>query len=288
MPCSSASSVARRRDGNYSVAPPPEGEKPLPHENALLPPDSQLRLASPVEKTPSLLPISAPIDEPGLSQASVGPTKGKKRQGCWLYVLLLISSLVLVALIIGRYDPGMPARAYSLYWPTLSVFLPESAKAIGLSIPVSGTPTPTPTHVQPSPTATLPLILASEASPDLNLSRTPEPTIIPTLTPTPWPTPMGGGIGEITFVSNLSGNYQVYTMNLDGSGRRQITRYPGRRLPARLVARWHAPGVCLAVRLDHRLLPGIGDVYRQCGWRRLAAIAHHAGWRLRSKVVARR
>jgi Tol biopolymer transport system component len=51
-------------------------------------------------------------------------------------------------------------------------------------------------------------------------------TITPSITPTPWPTPMGGGIGEITFVSNSSGNYQVYTMNLDGTGRQQLTNIP--------------------------------------------------------------
>jgi Tol biopolymer transport system component len=37
---------------------------------------------------------------------------------------------------------------------------------------------------------------------------------------------MGGGIGDITFVSNLSGNYQIYNMNLDGTDRRQITDIP--------------------------------------------------------------
>jgi serine/threonine-protein kinase len=85
----SVSSVARRREGHYSVEPPPEGEKPLPHENALLPPESQLRLVSPVDKAPSLLPISAPIDEPEQPQVMAGSRKGKKRAGCWVYLLFI-------------------------------------------------------------------------------------------------------------------------------------------------------------------------------------------------------
>lgn len=222
----SVSSVARKRDGKYSVEPPPEGEKPLPHENALLPPESQLRLVSPVEKTPSLLPISASIEEPEQPKVTASARKGKKRAGCSVYALLLISLLAAVSLLIYRFDPGMPARAYVLYWPTLSVILPDSAKVIGLPGSVSDTPTSTPTLPQPAATATLPLILASSASPGLNPSRTPEPTITPTNTPTPLPTPMGGGAGEIAFVSNLSGNYQIYTINLDGTARRQITDIP--------------------------------------------------------------
>ncbi len=56
-----ANNAARRREGDYIVTPPPGEEKPLPADSALLPPDAQLRLARPGEKSPSLLPISTPI-----------------------------------------------------------------------------------------------------------------------------------------------------------------------------------------------------------------------------------
>jgi eukaryotic-like serine/threonine-protein kinase len=222
----SVSNAARRRDGHYSVEPPPEGEKPLPHENALLPPESQLRMSSPVEKAPSLLPISAPIEEPEQSKAITGPRKRKERAGCWAYLLLVVSIIVLISLVIGRYDPGMPARAYSIYWPTLSVVLPNSAKAIGLPGMVSETSTPTPTTPPSTATPTLPIIVETTAAPSPTPTQVPESTIIPSVTPTSWPTPMGGGVGEITFVSNSSGSYQIYTMHLDGTDRRQITDIP--------------------------------------------------------------
>jgi eukaryotic-like serine/threonine-protein kinase len=220
------SSVARRRDGHYSVEPPPEGQKPLPHENALLPPESQLRLVSPVEKTPSLLPISAPIEDEELPKATAGSRRRNKRASCIIYLLLLLAILSAVFFLVVRFDPGLPARAYGLYWPTLSVILPNEARAIGLPIPASATPSATPTLPRSTSTASLPLILASSASPDQNPSRTPRPTLVPSATPTAQPTPMGGGVGEIAFVSNLSGTYQVYTIKLDGTGRRQITDIP--------------------------------------------------------------
>jgi serine/threonine protein kinase len=222
----SVSNVARRRDGNYSVEPPPEEEKPLPHESALLPPEAQLRLVSPSEKSPSLLPISTPFEDPEPRKDVTGSRKRNKRFGCWVYLVLLISLIAAISLFIYRNDPGMPARAYSLYWPTLSLYLPNSAQAIGAAATVKDTSTPTPTILPPTATATLPLILANSATPSLTPSRTPDLTINPSATPTSLPTPMGGGIGEIAFVSNLSGNYQIYTINLNGTGRRKVTDIP--------------------------------------------------------------
>lgn len=51
---------------------------------------------------------------------------------------------------------------------------------------------------------------------------TPEPTVTPTpLIPTP--TPLGGGWGEMAFVSTRTGSPQVYTMSADGSNVSQVT-----------------------------------------------------------------
>src|SRR5215211_609545 len=50
------------------------------------------------------------------------------------------------------------------------------------------------------------------------------PTIRPTLTPAASPTPVGGGSGRIAFTSDLDGDFEIYTMNIDGSNRMQLTK----------------------------------------------------------------
>lgn len=42
---------------------------------------------------------------------------------------------------------------------------------------------------------------------------------------TPAPTPMGGG-GDIVFASNRDGNYEIYSMNVDGSAQTRLTTFP--------------------------------------------------------------
>ena len=66
---------------------------------------------------------------------------------------------------------------------------------------------PTPT---PSPTAT----------------ETPSPTATPSPTPIPSATPLDVE-GEIAFVSDRDGSFQIYLMNADGSDVRQLTHGPG-------------------------------------------------------------
>jgi len=53
------------------------------------------------------------------------------------------------------------------------------------------------------------------------------PTAENSITPLPSPTPLGGGRSEIAYVSNRLGNYQVWLMNSDGSGQRQLTEEEG-------------------------------------------------------------
>ncbi len=223
----SVSSAARRRDGDYLVEPPPEEEKPLPPENALLPPEAQLRIVSPAEKAPSLLPVSAPIadEESAPRKEKARPRRRKKRIGCWTYLLVIGSLLAAIALLVYRYDPGMPARAYGLYWPTLSAYLPVNAQAVGVATTMDNSPTHTWTPLPPTATATLPVMISTSPTPTIAPSETSEPTLVPSETPTPLPTPLGGA-GQIAFVSKASGNYQIYVINSDGTGRRQITNLP--------------------------------------------------------------
>ncbi|HZU86580.1 MAG TPA: protein kinase [Anaerolineaceae bacterium] len=74
------------------------------------------------------------------------------------------------------------------------------------SLPPSETPQPTSTHT-PQQTETP--------------TATPEPTL--TFTPTIQVTPIGGGLGQVAFVSDRSGSAQIYLVNSDGNGLKQIT-----------------------------------------------------------------
>jgi hypothetical protein len=99
------------------------------------------------------------------------------------------------------------------------------AFAILVAACASPTPTPvlpTPTRVPPTATLVPPTTptLVPTATP--TLAPTATPTLTPTATPTRAPTPIGGGTGRIFFVSNRDGNYEIYAMNLDGSG---LTRF---------------------------------------------------------------
>jgi Tol biopolymer transport system component len=53
---------------------------------------------------------------------------------------------------------------------------------------------------------------------------TPRPS--PSATATPTVTPVGGGRGQIAYASDLSGLPQIWLMNADGTGKRQITEMP--------------------------------------------------------------
>jgi serine/threonine protein kinase len=71
----------------------------------------------------------------------------------------------------------------------------------------------------------------TKTNPDLSLtaSSTPQPTqtvVLPTetLTPAPTATPVGGGYGQIAYVSEqTNGIPQIFTMNADGSNKRPLT-----------------------------------------------------------------
>jgi Tol biopolymer transport system component len=222
------SNLARRREGAYNVEPPPEEDKPLPADSALLPPETPLRQTGLAEKAPSILPISTPFDEQEAPrQEKARPRKRKKRIGCLVPILLFTALMTAVLLLVYRFDPGMPSRAYGLYWPTISAYLPSSgAQANGVASPVASTSTPTLTLSPPTPTITLRMIADDSPTATLAPSQTLEPTIAPTDTPTPFPTPTGGGGGQIAFASKASGNFQIYAINSDGTGRRQITNLP--------------------------------------------------------------
>jgi serine/threonine protein kinase/Tol biopolymer transport system component len=100
-------------------------------------------------------------------------------------------------------------------WNNTSAFPNAVISMLPPSVKQTYMPSPALTNTQEIlPTVTLTLIPATE-------TPTVEPT--PTLTPSPTATPLGGGVGEIAFVSDRTGIPQVYLMKADGTIINQIT-----------------------------------------------------------------
>lgn len=81
---------------------------------------------------------------------------------------------------------------------------------------LTGTPTASAT-LTPSPT------MSPTATPTVPPTATVEPTLTPSITPTITNTPRGGGLGKIAFQSNAEGTFEIYVMNVDGTGLLRLT-----------------------------------------------------------------
>lgn len=103
--------------------------------------------------------------------------------------------------------------AVLLFWNTSPAFRQAVFAALLTSTPE--------TSLQSSPAPEFPVLFPATETP------TPEPTLTPIPTNTPLPTatatPFGGGTGQLAFVSSRTGYPQVYIINADGTGLRQIT-----------------------------------------------------------------
>jgi len=90
----------------------------------------------------------------------------------------------------------------------------------GLIIALEGCATAQPTISSTFPSlTTIPTVQASAPAP----TSTNLPTIQPTFTLTLPSTPIESGLGRIAFTSDLDGDFEIYTMNVDGSNQVQLT-----------------------------------------------------------------
>lgn len=221
---------ARRRDGEYAVSPPPFVEPEKLNGNGDDPADSPFfadMLPRADVKSPPLLPLSTPIPESVARPKRSRSRKNQRRRSCLLYLIALAAIIVLVGGAIYRLDPGLPARTYSLYWPTIAVSLPGGT---GITAGAALTQSATPGAALPPtelPATAAPVIVAS-ATTTLTPTFMPSPTVTNTPTPTrtPLPTPLGGGPGQLAFASNLEGLPQIFVINSDGTERRKVTSLP--------------------------------------------------------------
>ncbi len=220
----SVSANVRRKEGDYSVPPPPEEGKPGTEGSPSSAPDGvEENFASLGDQSPELLPVGASLDGLQDSRAiSRSRPQKRRRRSCLLFLIafiLLVGGGGVVAYVI---DPGLAARAMGQLQPIVNaVVATPTSEDVSLTAFVF------------TPTWTLPLLtdtpmIADTATPTETSTATPEPTDtpIPTDTATPMPTPQGGGAGQIAYASDITGIYQIYMINVDGTGKKQITDIP--------------------------------------------------------------
>jgi eukaryotic-like serine/threonine-protein kinase len=176
-------------------------------------------------------PIAALREEAASEELPVfKPPKKKKKKRRVLPVVLLILFLLSASVV------GFVRFAPHLIPPVLMDILPQewvsflSAPIPAINTPI--TPSPTPTAVvavntteEPLPTETpQPESTATEAVPPTpTLPPVVEVTVTPENTLIPLPTQTGGGNGQIAFASSRTGVPQIYLVNLDTSGLTQLT-----------------------------------------------------------------
>jgi serine/threonine protein kinase len=139
------------------------------------------------------------------------PKQPNRTQPRKVFASILILAFLTLAVGAAIYWPNFPASIYHLlFTPTaVSVTVTPSTSEV---VTIADTATMEPT---PSKTAT---IIPTNTSPPFHLT--------PSATALPVTGQVGGGSGQIAFVSKRTGNYQIHIMNADGSNQRQLTNIP--------------------------------------------------------------
>jgi len=148
-------------------------------------------------------------------------------------------------------SPGLKSRIRknSSIWITIAVLILLVMSGFGISVAnpelyrstmaniIPGLiPTATNT-ISPPPSSTLSTLILISTTPTVGISSTPTVTrtLVPTITNTPEPTPTNtdtplptplAGAEQIAFASSRSGAVEIWIMNVDGSGLKQITNIP--------------------------------------------------------------
>ena len=167
---------------------------------------------NPISEPPS---VGVPLGSQSVSPPTTTETpRQKRRKSRWKFVRFLLQMIIVFGGIaaLAFYYPQFPAMLSQwgiISTPTAtSAPIPELTPTEEMAAAVIETESPTATStLEPTPT------------------DTPEPTLTPTPTdtPTPSPTPIGGGAGQIAFVSDRTGAPQIYMANTEGNGIHPVT-----------------------------------------------------------------
>lgn len=155
---------------------------------------------------------------PGGNRLKSRPSARRRRarSNPWLFIPLM-AIIVAGAFIALQLQPDLPRTVLAYFGGPPAVALTPVAPS-----PTESLATQTPEGFvaeQPTPPPEETTIAAVEDS------ATPEPSLTPspTITPSPTPTPLGGGVSEIAFASKRTGLMQIWSINANGKGLRQIT-----------------------------------------------------------------
>lgn len=233
----SARGITLRRFAEQGTLPPSTLQEDGPIFDDTSPFDEGPSVVSPAADSPSALPLpsSTPLssdlnlEELDFSTASSKHSRRRRRRGCLLTLLGLLAILIIGGVVAFRLYPGLPDQIYRMFPQVAAIFVTPTSEVVALPQP-SPSPLATEDIEEIVPTATVPVATSTDfptATPALEVTATlePTPTETQTLEPTHTPaaTPMGGGFGQIAFASDRSGLPQIWLINTDGTGLKQVT-----------------------------------------------------------------
>jgi serine/threonine protein kinase/dipeptidyl aminopeptidase/acylaminoacyl peptidase len=220
------------RQGELVVTPPPgveEDSEPPPATPG--PPGGNGKNGKDSTGAP-LRPVNRPLEIP--APARKPRTTSRRAQGCLLVVALAALLVGAGGMLAYTQIPGFPAQLAGWLSPvlpqTMIAFLAPPTPTLTTAPTATATlPAATPTEALESARLTLAALATQTPSPTGTLTPMPTPTNTPTQTPVPSPTPrfLGGGSGDVAFVSDWSGIPQIYLARVDGGPTRQLTNLPG-------------------------------------------------------------
>ncbi len=208
-------SKTQRLPGDYVIQPAPQETD-----------DSQQPSA--IEKASQ--PLSS-FGKPDAPQPEASEFKRRKRRKKFRILPILFWTLLLLAAgIVGvvRFAPNLIPPDLLQYIPVLLLTptkTPVATPAIveATASPVNAAPA-TETPVFADTTLPPPTLTATVAVPTKTLPPVVDATAEPNNTPVSGPTQLGGGYGQVAFVSERAGLPQIYLINIDGTGLQLITK----------------------------------------------------------------
>lgn len=170
------------------------------------------------------LPMSSPVDED--ADYSLPQRKRRTRRRIpWLFFIVLLLLVAGIGATFMAY-PSFPRRAFIWFFPlnTPATTTPTTDNESTLILDKSTASVELPYSTEVSKNTPIPS-LTPDHQPTASLTvSTPAPTA--TNTPAPSPTALGGAWGQIAFASDRSSVPEIYLINVDGSGLKQITDIP--------------------------------------------------------------
>jgi serine/threonine protein kinase len=204
------------------ISPPPGDQGELVESELLIPLDEADE--SPIARVATPRPSSKPVHATG--ELPIRKSRSERRKNALLIAMIILAIAVIGGGVAYSIDPTLASRigtavAPAVGWmaPTDTLTPTEEPAVVALTI------TPTPSKTQPVPSDTKQALIVPTATATKLPTQTPTVTLTPSpiASPTPQATPLGGGQGQIAFVSDRSGIPQIWLINSDGSELHQVT-----------------------------------------------------------------